>query len=206
MRLLYPQRCWQMPDTEKRIYLSFDDGPHPRITPWVLDQLRQYQARASFFCIGKNVKDFPGVYEQVLKEGHVTGNHSMHHLDGWKTSDANYLADVQAASKWIDSPLYRPPYGKMTSFQAACLQQAGYRHIMWSVLSGDFDRSLSDEQCWKIVEKNTRPGSIIVYHDSEKAEARLRYALPRTLEHFSRLGYVFAAIEIAGYGVPGSNK
>ncbi len=196
LRAMYPRRIWQMDDAAKKIYLSFDDGPHPRITPWVLDLLRQYEAKASFFCIGKNVKEYPQVYEQLLREGHVAGNHTMQHLDGWKTGDAEYLDDVQACSRWVDSKLFRPPYGKLTSFQSALLQRQQYHIIMWSVLSGDFDKTIDGARCWANVQANTRSGSIIVFHDSEKAYDRLTYALPRTLQTFTEQGYCFEAIRM----------
>ena len=197
LRLLYPSRLWRMDKREKKIYLSFDDGPHPHITPWVLDLLQQYNAKASFFCIGKNVRDYPDVYERILREGHVTGNHTMQHLNGWKTDNDVYFADVAACRQWVDSALFRPPYGKLTSLQSTILQRhQQYSIVMWSVLSGDFDNTITGEMCWKNLHNTIKSGSIVVFHDSEKAYDRLTYALPRTLQKFSEQGYVFEAIRM----------
>ena len=196
LKLLYPDWIWQIKTQEKKLYLSFDDGPHPEITPWVLDQLKQYDAKASFFCIGKNVQTFPNVYEQILTDNHRTGNHTMHHFNGWKTPSANYFDDVEQAGKLIASTLFRPPYGRLTRFQGKALIEAGYHIIMWSLLSGDFDTQLSPSKCWEIIENAYKPGSIIVFHDSEKAHPRLRYCLPKLLEKAAREGYTFESINI----------
>ncbi|GAO41655.1 polysaccharide deacetylase family protein [Flavihumibacter petaseus] len=195
LRCLYPSRKWKVPGKEKKIYLTFDDGPHPVITPFVLDLLKQYHAHATFFCIGKNVQQFPDVYSRMLREGHAAGNHTMHHVNGWKTADDAYVNDVKAAGELIDSNLFRPPYGRMTSFQSALLRKIGYTPVMWSVLSGDFDIHLTPEACWRTVEKNTSRGSIVLFHDSEKAWDRLAFALPRFLEKFQREQYEFLPLE-----------
>lgn len=196
LRLAYPGRVWSMPKEEKKIYLTFDDGPHPHVTPYVLDTIRQYNAKATFFCIGKNVKANLQLYENILKEGHITANHTMTHVDGWKTDDKKYLQDVSECAQWVDGKLFRPPYGKLTSFQSRLLQQQGYQVIMWSVLSGDFDIRIDGKQCWDNVRRHTQNGSIIVFHDSEKAYDRLTYALPRVLETFSAEGFTFEAIRM----------
>lgn len=196
LRMLYPAWQWQIQTSEKKIYLSFDDGPHPEITPWVLDQLKNYNAKASFFCIGKNVKTWPAVYERILREGHIVGNHTMNHRNGWKSSDEEYFADIGEAAKYIDSKLFRPPYGRLTRFQGKLLKEAGYEMIMWTVLSGDFDAKKSAAQCWDMVRENVDKGSIVVYHDSEKAWDRLNVVLPQTLEWFSARGYIFEAINM----------
>lgn len=188
---------WRMPaTTEKVLYLSFDDGPHPVATPWVLDELRRYHARGTFFCIGKNVKEQPQIYQRILSEGHRVGNHTFNHLNGWKTDDAVYLENIRAAMTYIDSDLFRPPYGKIGSFQTRLLRESPqhFKIIMWDVLSADFDTRLTGERCARNVLRYSRPGSIVVFHDSEKAFDRLRHALPATLEHFSRLGYRFESI------------
>lgn len=200
MRAIYPRWIWSMRTHEKKIYLSFDDGPHPEITPWVLDELKKYNAKASFFCIGKNVAAHPAVYERILREGHSTGNHTMNHLNGWKTNTAVYFNDILEAGKYIDSRLFRPPYGKLTRFQGKALREAGYHIVMWSLLSGDFDIQLGPSDCWDLVHKNYANGSIIVFHDSEKANVRLRYSLPRLLAEASEEGYTFEAINM-GMGV-----
>ncbi|HWB93328.1 MAG TPA: polysaccharide deacetylase family protein [Puia sp.] len=188
---------WRMPvNKEKILYLTFDDGPHPVITPWVLEVLRKHDARATFFCIGKNVKGYPEILRSTLMAGHRVGNHSYDHLNGWKTEDGKYLENIRAAAQLIDSDLYRPPYGRIRRFQAMLLGRGAvpYRIIMWDVLSGDFDKRLSGTRCAHNVIRYARPGSIIVFHDSEKAFDRLREALPMVLEHLSRLGYRFESI------------
>ena len=188
---------WQMPANNGSVlYLTFDDGPHPLATPFVLDELRKYDARGTFFCIGKNVKQYPQIYRRVLLEGHRVGNHTQDHLNGWKTDEGKYLDNIREAAQVIDSDLFRPPYGRIGQFQTRLLQEAPrpYKIIMWDVLSADFDRSLSGPQCARNVIRHARPGSIVVFHDSEKAFDRLRLALPAVLEHFSGLGYRFEAI------------
>ena len=189
----YKQCIWSVPVTEKKVFLSFDDGPHPTITPFVLDELKKYNARASFFCIGKNVLAFPDVYKRIIDEGHAVGNHSFNHLNGWKTNDAIYLDDIAEAKKYIDSNLFRPPYGRITRFQLDQLNKPRFKlkTVMWTVLSGDFDTKISPEKCLKNVLNNSKPGSIIVFHDSEKAIERMRFALTGTLEQLSKKGYSF---------------
>ncbi len=200
LRTLYPNWIWSVKSKEKKIYLSFDDGPHPEITPWVLDELKRYNAKASFFCIGKNVAQYPEIYQRILAEGHRTGNHTMHHLNGWKTNTAAYFNDILEAGKYIDSKLFRPPYGKLTRFQGKALREAGYEIIMWSLLSADFDTQLSPSDCWELVQKNYQPGSIIVFHDSEKAKSGMQYCLPKFLEEASGAGYTFETLNM-GTGV-----
>ncbi|HEX3935378.1 MAG TPA: polysaccharide deacetylase family protein [Puia sp.] len=188
---------WRMPaNTSNILYLTFDDGPHPSVTPFVLDELRKYDARATFFCIGKNVKEYPQIYGRVLMEGHRVGNHTQDHLNGWNSDDGKYLDNIREAARLIDSDLFRPPYGRIGLFQTRLLQEAPrpFKIVMWDVLSADFDRSLSGSRCARNVIRYGRPGSIVVFHDSEKAFDRLRVALPAVLEHFSRMGYRFEAI------------
>ena len=189
----YKQCIWSVPVTEKKVFLSFDDGPHPTITPFVLDELKKYNARASFFCIGKNVLAFPEVYKRIIDEGHAVGNHSFNHLNGWKTNDAIYLDDIAEAKKYIDSNLFRPPYGRITRFQLDQLNKPRFKlkTVMWTVLSGDFDTKITPEKCLENVMNNCKPGSIIVFHDSEKAMERMRFALTGTLEQLSKQGYSF---------------
>ena len=185
---------------EKEIYLTFDDGPHPLITNWVLDELKKYNALATFFCIGKNVQQFAECYNRILDEGHAVGNHTYTHLNGWKTNDKEYLADVVEAAKLIKSNLFRPPYGRIKTKQAkqiqTVLQPGNVKIIMWDVLSGDFDVSFSPQQCFSNVIENGLPGSIIVFHDSEKAFENLKYALPKLLNHLKAGGYSFKKIEV----------
>lgn len=197
LRIFFPKKViWNIPSKEKTIYLTFDDGPHPEITPFVLDELKKYNAKATFFCVGEHVAAYPETYKKILTEGHRTGNHTHNHLNGWKTDDKTWLQNVKEASKWIDSDLFRPPYGKIRPIQAEILRKSTnpFRIIMWNIISADFDISISPEQCWQNVKKHTKQGSIIVFHDSEKALPRLRFALKLTLEYFSEKGYRFEAI------------
>jgi peptidoglycan/xylan/chitin deacetylase (PgdA/CDA1 family) len=178
------------------VYLTFDDGPHPKITPWVLDVLKKFEAKATFFCVGSNVEKYPEIYRRILEEGHRVGNHTHRHLNSKKVSEKEWLEDVSIASRWIGSDIFRPPYGRITRFQEKALREAkpGFRTIMWSVLSGDFDPSLKAEDCSKIVCKHTGSGGIIVFHDSEKAWPRLEKSLPASLEYLSNRGFSFQSI------------
>lgn len=196
LKKLYPSCVWDIPTKEKIIYLSFDDGPHPVATPFVLETLGKYNAKATFFCIGKNVIENPFLYRRILMEGHRVGNHTHNHLNGWKTADKDYFDNIYEASEYIDSDLFRPPYGRISKFQISCLtnQKINYKIIMWDVLSADFDKKISVEKCISNVIKNARAGSVIVFHDSEKAFEKMREALPSTLNHFSALGYQFKVI------------
>jgi len=202
LRSVYRQCLWTVPTTEKVIYLTFDDGPIPHVTPFVLGELKKYNAKATFFCIGKNVLAHPDIYQNILDAGHSVGNHTYHHLNGWKVKDDVYLSDIQNAATLIHSPLFRPPYGRIKRSQLKKLPQAllpatpnsNPATIMWDVLSADFDTDLSPEGCLSYVLYHTRPGSVIVFHDSTKAWDRMSYALPKMLEHFSKLGYDFKAI------------
>lgn len=198
LRMFYTDGLiWQMAEKEKTIYLTFDDGPHPIATSFVLDELKKYHAKATFFCIGKNVAEYPSVFKSILTQGHRIGNHTHNHLNGWKTGDEAWLNDIKEAAQWIDSDLFRPPYGKIKSFAAKLLLQASppYKIIMWSVLSADFDVSKTGEQCYEHVRKHTKEGSIVVFHDSEKAWPRLQNALPKVLDYFSARGFQFKAFE-----------
>ena len=195
---LFPGSIWELPQEKKTIFLTFDDGPHPLSTPFVLDELRRYNAEATFFCIGKNVVENPIVFNRIIKEGHAIGNHTYNHLDGWKTDKTRYLQNILKAKKYINSNLFRPPYGRITRIQKNDLKMLNepFKIVMWSVLSCDFDKNISPEQCCKIVLKNTNNGSLIVFHDSEKANERMRYALPIVLKYFSERGYLFKKISL----------
>jgi len=194
----YGGLVWDLPQKrgDKVLYLTFDDGPHPVATPFVLDELRRHAARATFFCIGKNVREHPLIYRRILEEGHRVGNHTQNHLNGWKSPDADYINDIGQASRYIDSSLFRPPYGRISAFQASLLRKAPFQFdiIMWDVLSADFDRALSPEKCARNVIRHARPGSIVVFHDSEKAFPRLKAALPAVLAHFKEQGYRLESI------------
>ena len=191
---LFSNYTWRFSSVPKDIYLTFDDGPTPEVTEFVLTELKKYNAKATFFCIGKNVKCHHSIYEQVLEDGHAVGNHTFNHLNGFKTKNSTYLENVHHAAAHIHSNLFRPPYGKIKSSQGRTLQKEGYKIIMWDVLSGDFDKSITPEKCLKNVLGNTKNGSIIVMHDSQKAREKIFYALPRILAHFSEKGYNFKAI------------
>ena len=201
LKKLYPSLTWEKPTDQKILYLTFDDGPHPTATPFVLDELAKYNAKATFFCIGKNVVEQMDIYKRIIDEGHQVGNHTFNHLNGWKTSNEKYFNNIFEAAKYIDSNLFRPPYGRINKFQIKLLQQeknernnASFKIIMWSVLSGDFDLKLSPEKCLQHVILNSKPGSIIVFHDSTKAWDRMNYALPKVLEHFSKQGFSFHSL------------
>ncbi|MEN0003213.1 MAG: polysaccharide deacetylase family protein [Bacteroidota bacterium] len=187
---LFPNFTWRIPSAEKVLYLTFDDGPVPEVTPWVLEQLAAYNAKATFFCVGDNIQKHPEVFEQVKAAGHAVGNHTFNHLNGWATDNISYFHNIRHCAREMDSVLFRPPYGRIKPKQVQFLQRH-YRIIMWDVLSGDFDQNISPEQCLANVVNNVSPGSIAVFHDSVKAEERLTYVLPRVLEHFAQAGYSF---------------
>lgn len=190
IKALYSQLTWELPNNENKIYLTFDDGPTPEITDWTLDLLKQFNIKATFFCLGQNVEKYPKIYQRILDEGHAVGNHSYSHPSGWKTSDVDYFDDIEKSQKLIDSKFLRPPYGRITKSQAKYLKER-YSIIMWSVLSGDFDAKTTPEKCLDNVLKNTESGAIIVFHDSEKAEPNLKYALPKAIESLLSKGFLF---------------
>ena len=185
---------WDIETNEQAVYLTFDDGPHPLATPFVLEQLDRFNAKATFFCIGKNVAAHKGIYEEILQRGHSVGNHTHNHLNGWKTPHQQYINNVDEAARNITSTLFRPPYGRITKKAGRTLINKGFKVIMWDVLSADFDRTLSPEKCRDIVIKKSQAGSVIVFHDSQKAFKNLQVALPATLQYFSERGFVFKNI------------
>ena len=195
---------WRMPAKERTLYLTFDDGPVPGVTPWVLDLLDQYQAKATFFCVGENVAKFPEIYRDLLARGHTPGNHTFRHLNGWMTPTAEYVADVKRCQEVIGSRLFRPPYGKIRPSQVWALRNS-FELVMWDVLSRDYDNRLTGSRCRDRVIQAAGPGSIVVFHDSLKAEKRLRQALPEVLTHFHARGYRFAGLPgAAASAEPGS--
>ena len=197
LRLIYRSCIWRKPTQDRVLYFSFDDGPHPEATPFVLEQLALFNAKASFFCIGKNVQLYPEIYDSITTAGHVVGNHTQNHMNGWENTTANYIADIKEATKSISSNLFRPPYGRISFSQIKALRSdpsLPQQIMMWDVLSGDFDITITGEQCAQNVIQHAGPGSIIVFHDSAKAMDRLRIALPKVLLHFSNLGYQFKAV------------
>jgi len=184
---------WDLPAAEKTVYLTFDDGPTPEVTEWVLEQLDAYGAKATFFCLGCNVKKQPEIFKKIGAAGHAVGNHSYSHMKGFRSSVSRYVADVDRASELIDSKLFRPPYGRILPGQVRKLRER-YRIIMWSVLSVDYDRKVNGRQVVRNVLENVRPGSIIVFHDSVKASKNLYHALPEVLEQMASDGYRFRVI------------
>lgn len=191
---IFRDLTWHFTGKDNELFLTFDDGPTPGITPWVLTILKEFNARATFFCIGKNVKKYPDLYNQILNEGHSVGNHSYAHIKGWKTSSKKYVESVQKAAQLIDSNLFRPPYGKIRPQQTTQLKQ-DFKIIMWDVFAKDYDNKLDKEKCLKNVLEFSESGSIIVFHDTLKAERNLKYVLPKALKHFSEQGFVFNPIE-----------
>tara|TARA_B110000046_G_scaffold91390_1_gene99304 strand:- start:795 stop:1415 length:621 start_codon:yes stop_codon:yes gene_type:complete len=191
---LFSSYRWRFSSVPKEVYLTFDNGPTLGVTNFALEELKKHQAKATFFCIGENVKKHQKIYLKIQKEGHSVGNHTFNHLNGLLTKNNRYIENIQQASAYIVSKLFRPPYGKLKSSQARLLQQEGYEIVMWDVLSGDFDKSIPPEKCLENVLKNTTNGNIIVMHDSEKSKDKIYYALPRILDHFSQKGYLFKAI------------
>ena len=200
----FPDYVWNFQPKEKVIYLTFDDGPTPIITQETLSILKQYDAKATFFCIGKNIKENPSIFSQIIDEGHAIGNHTYNHLKGWKSITKDYVENTLKAESAIEQisksvnkqKLFRPPYGRIKPSQAKQLQQLGYTIIMWDVLSIDWDNSQAQEKVLKNVLEDTQPGSIVVFHDSEKAAKNMSYALPRVLDYFSKKGYAFKKIAI----------
>ena len=196
--LIYPSLVWRMPAEKKTLYLTFDDGPINGPTDFVLEELNKASAQATFFCIGDNIRKFPDVLKKIYVHGHSIGNHTFHHLNGWKTKTTEYLADIKLFVDQLpeDSPstsLFRPPYGRITPSQIKALYQ--YKIIMWDVLTMDYNKDISPESCLQNTIKAIRPGSIIVFHDSFKAEKNMRFALPRVLSHFGEKGYSFRSLQ-----------
>lgn len=193
VRKFFPQLLWEVKTTNNEIFLTFDDGPHPEITPLVLDILDEFQAKATFFCVGENVKKYPETYTLILERGHHTGNHSYNHLNGWKNSKSAYCDNIKKAASFIDSNLFRPPYGRIKPSQINALKTK-YKIVMWTVAAYDFSKKVSPEQCLKNAIQKSKAGSVVVFHDSDKARDNLFFALPAFLEHYQNKGFVFPLI------------
>jgi peptidoglycan-N-acetylglucosamine deacetylase len=196
---LYTDLIWKIPNRKKKLYLTFDDGPVPEITEFVLTELEKVKAKATFFCIGDNVRKHPDVFGKIVKAGHTIGNHTFNHLKGWNTSVKTYVENVKLCDKeliidncQLPGSLFRPPYGRITRSQIKALKD--YKIIMWDVLTHDYSKNISPDRCLKGSVAATRPGSIIVFHDSLKAEKNMSYALPRFLDHFANNGFIFEGI------------
>ena len=200
IKKIFNNLVWDIPNSDKRIYLTFDDGPIPEVTEWVLNILKSKDIKATFFCIGDNMKKHPEVYKRILAEGHQTGNHTFNHLNGWNTETNHYIENFKLCEtehsklNTKHSFLFRPPYGKIKPSQSKTIRQFGYKIIMWDVLSYDFDSTVSEEKCLENVISNTEQGSIIVFHDSVKAEKNLKYALPKAIQVLKDKGFVFDVI------------
>lgn len=184
---------WNKSRDEGKVYLTFDDGPTPEITHEILDILKESSAKATFFCIGGNVIKNPSVFQAIKDQGHSVANHTWNHMNGWKFSDYSYFRSILECSEVVDSRLFRPPYGRITQSQTKGLKKR-YDIIMWDVLSADWRSDVSPEQCLSNVMNHTREGSIIVFHDSEKAYKNMIYALPRCIEGLRKKGYSFEAL------------
>lgn len=187
---------WEIPNNNNEVFLTFDDGPHPEITPIVLDLLDRFRAKATFFLIANNAEKYPHIVNDIKNKGHAIGIHTYNHLNGWKTDDNIYLEDIKKASDIVESKLFRPPYGRILRSQIKKLIP-NYKIIMWSVLSGDFSKKVSKELCYKNVSKNLKSGSIIVFHDSLKSKENMLYALPKVLKEFSEKGFKFESINFS---------
>ena len=194
-RLLFPGGHWRLPSKkEKVIYLTFDDGPIPELTPWVLDLLDRYNIKATFFCVGDNVRKYPEIYQDILDRGHKVGNHTYNHIQGIRTFTKNYIKNTQEAAEYIESPLFRPPHGHMRLPQFFKLRKK-YKIILWDVVTRDYSNRLTPDDVLNNVKNYARNGSIVVFHDSLKAEKNMKYALPLAIEWLKEQGYVFKTIE-----------
>lgn len=189
-RVLFPGVIWRKPAERKCVYLTFDDGPIPEITPWVLDLLDQYGVKATFFCVGDNVYKFPEIYQMILDRGHRVGNHTYNHIQGIRFWTKNYVANTEKAAALINSSLFRPPHGHMRRPQILRLRDK-YKIIMWDVVTRDYSPHMTPNGVFNVVRKYTRNGSIIVFHDSLKAETNMKEALPRAIEWLLEQGYEF---------------
>ena len=194
--MIFPNYIWDISNTENKIYLTFDDGPTPEITHWTLNELQKYKAKATFFCIGDNLRKYPEIYKEIIQNGHAIGNHTFNHLNGWKTNTQTYIENAKLFETELSSienskcNLFRPPYGKIKSSQSKILRKSGYKIIMWDVLSADYDLTISPEECLENVLNNIKSGSIVVFHDSIKAFRNLEYVLPRTLKFIKDKGFI----------------
>ena len=202
IKIIFKNYVWDIPNNENKIYLTFDDGPTPDVTEWTLSQLKKYNVKATFFCIGNNIEKHPDIFNKIIEDGHSIGNHTFNHLNGWKTKTEKYVDNVNLCNNQIQkstnhpisSTIFRPPYGKIKSNQAKKIKQLGYKIIQWDVLSADFDNTISVEDCLENVLSNIKKGSIVVFHDSLKARKNLEYVLPKTLDFLVNEGYNFGTI------------
>ncbi len=204
IKKLFSNLVWDIPNLENKIFLTFDDGPTPEITPWVLKILKENNIKATFFCIGKNITQYPDIFQNIANEGHQIGNHTYNHKNGWKTRNEDYLQNIELYQNEIfnlksvicnkKSKIFRPPYGKIKPSQSKILRKLGYKIIIWDILSADFDNTITKEKCLENATQKVTSGSIIVFHDSEKAFKNLEYALPKTIQILKEKGFIFDVI------------
>ena len=192
LRNLYPNATWRIKTEEKRVILTFDDGPIPEVTPWVLDQLDALGIKATFFCIGNNVEKNPDIFEEIKKRGHQVGSHGYSHIRGMYKNTESFFADIEKADTLIKSHLFRPPHGHITPVQIRALKK--YKIVLWDVITRDYNPNLAPEKILVIAKKYTRNGSIIVFHDSLKAQENMRYAFPLAVKYFQEQGFVFKTL------------
>ncbi|MCL9806482.1 polysaccharide deacetylase family protein [Flavobacterium amniphilum] len=202
IKWLFRSQIWSIPNPDNKIYLTFDDGPTPEVTEWVLNILKEENIPATFFCIGKNIENHPDIFRKIIQHGHAIGNHTFNHLNGWKTKTSVYLQNIEQCEASIlcnanetKAKLFRPPYGKVTIKQSAKLRNQGYKIIMWDILTADFDKTVTPENCLKNATRKVENGSIIVFHDSLKARKNLEYALPKAIKFLKEKGFVFATVQ-----------
>lgn len=193
--VIFKDVVWQRETDSNNIYLTFDDGPTPDITEWVIDQLNEYNAKATFFCVGHNIEKYPDIFRKLVENGHSIGNHTYNHLKGWKTKNEEYFNNIEKSESLYHTKLFRPPYGKIKPSQIKYLKDK-YKIIMWNILSGDYNPRLSVQQCIDNVIYNLEPGSIIVFHDSEKSASKLKEILPVVLKNISQNGYLYKSLTI----------
>ncbi len=192
-RVLNENLIWEIPTKKKEVYLTFDDGPTKELTGWILNTLNQFNAKATFFCVGNNVRTYPEIYQDIIQNGHSIGNHTFDHLNGWKVRTKEYLRNVIKCSDYVDTFLFRPPYAKIKPLQIEGLKNR-FSIVLWSVMSYDYDQKISVDKCLDNVVNHSKRGSIIVFHDNVKAKENLMYTLPRFLEHLSKKRYSFRAL------------
>ncbi len=194
VKTIFADFVWHIDTDIKEVYLTFDDGPIPGLTPWVLDILAEYNSKATFFCVGENVKKHRSIFDRIIQEGHTIGNHTYNHLNGWNTENEVYIQNVAECDNFMETNLFRPPYGKMKPSQSSVIKSEK-TVVMWDVLSGDFDLSITKEKCLTNVIENYSQGSVIVFHDNIKAEEKLKYVLPSFLEHLAENGFVASNLD-----------
>lgn len=199
-KLIFPNYIWHIPNNKRKIFLTFDDGPTPELTEWVLSELKKYDAKATFFCIGNNIEKYPEIFQKIIRDNHSIGNHTFNHVNGWKTNSSKYLENVKLCETQIlkfcsSQYLFRPPYGNIKPSQSKILRMLGFKIIMWDILTYDFDKTTTSEKCMEIILKNIENGSVIVFHDSKKSAQNLKYALPKTLAILNENGYVCSKID-----------